>query len=289
MAILNINSISKHNLSDYLITLQQSLDSLKAINLPVDTWDVILVFLITRKLDNSLRTAWEINRKENSIATLSELLEFLNLRRTAFELLHSSNTTEKQNIRVSHHTSNPSIVCSLCQNNHSLYKCPNYLEMTVPNRIQFIKTKSLCYNCLQPYQTKHKCSKYKCLTCRGRHHTSIHMDKLKPQVSYTSTITTKDKQLQMLPTTPITTTTTNTNCLQTNGSTPYVDQSLRISSEQPQALTTTMSTTKVPTTTLHTNNAPLSTSSTVLVSNTTHTKYCFPQLYYKFKMYLVNG
>ncbi|CAG9136384.1 unnamed protein product [Plutella xylostella] len=93
-AMLNFTSISKFNLKEFLVILQQSLDSLKAIHLPVDKWDTLLVFLISQKLDNSLRAAWEINRKDSSIATMSELLEFLNLRRTAFELLNDNKTQQ---------------------------------------------------------------------------------------------------------------------------------------------------------------------------------------------------
>ncbi|CAH2054593.1 unnamed protein product, partial [Iphiclides podalirius] len=45
----------------YLKSSLQSLDSLRAIKLPVDSWDAILVFFICQKLDNSLRAAWELN------------------------------------------------------------------------------------------------------------------------------------------------------------------------------------------------------------------------------------
>lgn len=173
-AITSVSLISKHNLKDFLVILQQSLDSLRAINLPVDGWDVLLVFLITQKLDNSLRAAWEINRKENTFPTLKELLEFLNLRRTAFELINDY----KPIIRNTHVStiSNTKVSCSMCQKDHSLHRCPIYIELAVAKRIEFIKSKALCFNCLQPYYENHKCSKYPCQTCRRKHHTSIHMD-----------------------------------------------------------------------------------------------------------------
>lgn len=65
-SIVNHITVTKSNLKDFLVTLQQSLDSLKAIGLPIDTWDAILIFIITQKLDNSLRAAWEINRKDDT-------------------------------------------------------------------------------------------------------------------------------------------------------------------------------------------------------------------------------
>lgn len=135
-AITNFSVISKLNLKDFLVTLQQSLDSLKVIDLPVDSWDTLLVFLISQKLDNSLRAAWEINRKENTIATLSELLEFLSLWRTAFELLNDKQSFDKFSVKTSHLSSQPlNVSCILCQNQHALHKCPNYLELSVSDRI----------------------------------------------------------------------------------------------------------------------------------------------------------
>lgn len=202
-AIVNFNSVNRSNLKEFLVTLQQSLDSLKAIQLPVDSWDALLVFIITQKLDNSLRAAWEINRKENSIASLSELLDFLNQRRTAFELLYDSKPNEKiQNVKVSHVTSTSTkydVTCILCQSKHALHKCPTYLELSTHNRLELIRSKSLCYNCLQPFRFGHKCSKYNCLKCKGKHHTTIHEDR--PQQQQVSHNTTTSHSQQALTTT----------------------------------------------------------------------------------------
>lgn len=199
-SITSFSTITRNNLKEYLVLLQQSLDSLRAIQLPVEHWDALLVFLITQKLDNSLRAAWEINRKENSIASLSELLDFLNQRRTAFELMYDSksNNDKIQNVKVSHVASTTiRETCILCNSGHALHKCPTYLELTTQKRIELIKSKSLCYNCLQPYKFRHKCSKFHCLKCKGKHHTSIHEDRPQPQVNH---ITTTNSQQANIPT-----------------------------------------------------------------------------------------
>lgn len=187
---VNYSTITRYNLKDFLVALQQSLDSLRSLDLPIDSWDVILVFLITQKLDNSLRAAWEMSRKETTVPKFNDLLEFLNLRVTAFEMLADKQIDKPSftQTRMAHLTSvsNTDAVCSMCNGSHRLHKCPSYLELPIPKRIEFVKAKSLCYNCLQAYQPKHNCSKTSCFTCRGKHHTSIHLDSPPRKVNYTT-------------------------------------------------------------------------------------------------------
>ncbi|CAK1592761.1 unnamed protein product [Parnassius mnemosyne] len=182
-SFINFPTITRHNLKQYLTVFQQSLDSLRALGVTVDSWDLILVYLITQNLDNSLRASWEISRKDSNIPTLEELLDFLNLRVTAYDLMKDSDRTSPQtsksfpklsHVSISLHTK-PTIQCVLCQNAHVLYKCPNFLEMPVDKRIDFIKANSLCFNCLQPFTFQHKCSKSRCALCHKMHYTTIHM------------------------------------------------------------------------------------------------------------------
>lgn len=179
---MNYTTITKQNLKHFVTTLQQSLDSLTALDLPVDKWDVLLVYIITQKLDNSLRASWELNRKESSIPKMTELKEFLSLRVTALELMNDKYVEKglqpfKSNTKFSHVSTsyNNESQCTMCQGQHYLSKCPNFLELSIDKRIDYIKTNTLCYNCLQPYSFKHKCSKRNCSTCHGRHHSLIHL------------------------------------------------------------------------------------------------------------------
>lgn len=182
---MSFPTVNKTNLKSFLSVLQQSLDSLSALKLPVDQWDVLLVYIITQKLDNSLRASWELNRKETKIPTLKELLEFLRLRSTAFDLMNTDKNFEKSpqmynkqqkfsHISTSNNISN-SIKCVMCHAQHQLHQCPNFLELPVDKRIEYIKTNCLCYNCLQPYKINHKCSKRTCSVCHGKHHSLIHL------------------------------------------------------------------------------------------------------------------
>lgn len=195
---LQCSAINRNNLKDYITTIRQSLDSLTALQLPVEHWDDILVYLITDKLDNSLRAAWELSRKHNTLPTMNELLEFLQLRTTAFELISDRvpnrpqpSTSKYTPIKTVHHYSsnmknNDHVTCILCNNDHLITKCPKFLALSIDKRIDIVKVNKLCFNCLQLYQDKHICSKKRCFHCNGKHHSLIHLTS-PPKVSMSST------------------------------------------------------------------------------------------------------
>lgn len=138
-----------------------------------------------------MRAAWEMSRKETTVPEFNNLLEFLNLRVTVFKMLADKQIDKPslcEQTRMAHLTSvlNTDAVCSMCNGSHRLHKCPNYLELPIPKIIEFVKAKSVCYNCLQAYQPKHNCNKTSCFTCRGKHHTSIYLDSPPRKVNYTT-------------------------------------------------------------------------------------------------------
>ncbi|XP_059058258.1 uncharacterized protein LOC131851732 [Achroia grisella] len=180
-SFLNHITITRNNLKEFLNILQQSLDSLNALDINTDSWDVLLVFLITQKLDSSLRTSWELSRKDNNLPTLKELLQFLNLRMTSYDLINDKGSDSKPQTsskpKVSYNASviTCDSVCVMCKGEHFLHKCPQFMQLSPVQRNEYVKTNTLCFNCLKPYKFNHRCSKHKCLTCRGRHHTMLHM------------------------------------------------------------------------------------------------------------------
>lgn len=45
-SVVNYDTVTKLNLKDFLNTFQQSIDSLQTVQLPVDSWDALLVFFL---------------------------------------------------------------------------------------------------------------------------------------------------------------------------------------------------------------------------------------------------
>ena len=66
--------------------------------------------------------------------------------------------------------------CILCDENHTLCKCPNYLKLPVNERVEVVKNNKLCFNCLNTHSVSNCKSRYSCF-CKKRHHRTLHFPK----------------------------------------------------------------------------------------------------------------
>ena len=65
--------------------------------------------------------------------------------------------------------------CVLCKNDHYLNQCPEFHQLILKSKYDFVSQKSLCRNCLHP---GHIASKRKrkgmCRQCAGKHNNVLH-------------------------------------------------------------------------------------------------------------------
>lgn len=64
--------------------------------------------------------------------------------------------------------------CGFCNQAHYISKCSEFLNLTVPERIEAIKSNRRCFNCLGNHSKSQCRSKSRCQTCHKSHHTLIH-------------------------------------------------------------------------------------------------------------------
>ena len=71
-------------------------------------------------------------------------------------------------------------VCELCKKDrHMLHLCPLYLKMSVTDRSVFVNKNKRCVNCLHPSHARAECrSRFRCETCKSKHHSTLHWDKV---------------------------------------------------------------------------------------------------------------
>ena len=75
------------------------------------------------------------------------------------------------------HISSKSVACPVCEQSHPLRKCFKFLQLSVPERKSFVDKSKICTNCIG-HQNNISCSSTKlCITCNGRHHTLLHLNK----------------------------------------------------------------------------------------------------------------
>ncbi|KMQ87457.1 hypothetical protein RF55_13263 [Lasius niger] len=72
-------------------------------------------------------------------------------------------STRKQNSR-----------CPLCQQDHYILHCSEYQQKQPRQRLEVVSTKDLCLNCLGQHLVTECQSKKSCMTCKERHHTTLH-------------------------------------------------------------------------------------------------------------------
>lgn len=180
----------------------ETIRALQVLGLPVNQWDAILVHVVVSKLDSETHKQWELKLTKDELPTFQQLEEFLEARWQSLEMITNSKP-QQQIIPLSQQsksqafqrnkrpttnlqstsTATSSLIynqdhfnCNYCaKQGHTITNCGEYLALSYDSKNNFIKSKSLCFNCLRPGHSLNSCkSKSSCLQCGKRHHTTIH-------------------------------------------------------------------------------------------------------------------
>jgi hypothetical protein len=189
-AILNAAPILKTSstmLHELLDTVNTNMAALESLNIPVASWDAVIVLIIFQKLDYSTKREWQMTL-DNSIPTYKKLIQFLEKRCTVLEALNATSSDKQNNAKTNHQQTgkprtlthagvNKKLLCTFCKNSeHHIGQCGNFLELNAPDRNTQAKRLNLCTNCLRDNHKVANCfSNSKCRTCKGKHHTLLHL------------------------------------------------------------------------------------------------------------------
>lgn len=172
-----------------LDTTRICLSQLKTLGIDTSTWNSILIYVISQKLDIQTRKEWEQSLKAStSIPTMAEMLIFLE---TTFRTLES---IEEEAVSTTPHAINRetrrkptkfvrahtiSTVnddnCPCCHKRHPLYKCFRFTNLPSTEKKNFVNQHRLCRNCLNSGHMQFACKHTtRCHICRESHHTILH-------------------------------------------------------------------------------------------------------------------
>lgn len=186
-------------------TVTKNLRALKSLGEPTEAWDTIIIFKIISKLDTSIGQDWQQYKSTlistaKKLITLDVLLQFLkdkadmldmtkamhpssslqfNPNKSSVEIrkpyikTHSLVATHKDNIS-NPKTSNRRRNCVMCSGSHSVYACKQFLSLSINDKLQFIKEKSLCSNCLREGHSVDDCYFGACKRCHKKHNSCLH-------------------------------------------------------------------------------------------------------------------
>lgn len=197
-ALFNIESITKESstaLKSIVDNVNKNIRALKTLGEPVDSWDTLLIYIIRQKLDTKTFREWEEYKgriDKSKRITFDQFIEFMRNRAELIETLeksrHSTNThtNTKQNTKIKSFVTTENISSSLsrscpkCKSDHNLNSCPQFLSLSVNDRMSLLPGYKLCYNCLRHGHYPSNCKKSGCKICKRKHHTLIHNSDYKP-------------------------------------------------------------------------------------------------------------
>ena len=169
--------------------------ALNSLGLDVQDNNPILITLLLRKFDFSLRTRFESKRNNShELPTPKEFIKFLEdecshmenacltqvpkpnfQRQPVNNVFKSTNVKNKNVTTLTVQTSK--LECSYCKGEHLIFQCPNFLKLKPEQRFTYIKTSGLCINCLSDHTYQDCKCKSTCRQCNKRHNTLLHFTK----------------------------------------------------------------------------------------------------------------
>lgn len=190
-AIFNIEILPKESskaLRDIIDAVNRNLRALKTLKLPTEHWDILIIYIISNKLDSTTTREWETYRNtQNELPTLEIYLNFLKNRSDLLETMEEIHT-KRRHSDVTHNrhkslvvssqsqsnNANKQFVCPLCKNSHAIYRCMKFRAYSLDIRMQKAKTLKLCLNCLRQGHSANACRIGPCRLCNKLLNSLIH-------------------------------------------------------------------------------------------------------------------
>lgn len=184
-------------------TAQGVVRQLRAMEFPVEHYDLIFVHAIHDKLDAQTSKDWELFRKSEK-PSLKEMLTFLQqhgraLSSAQYEEPEKSKDNRKRPFNgknnqkgdykrakytdsTSSHaeqkpdTKSENRKCKVCSEAHPVHKCPKFLKFSLAERKEKARELNLCFNCLFPSHNARDCTSSYCKRCLNKKHNSLLCD-----------------------------------------------------------------------------------------------------------------
>lgn len=187
----------------------KNLRALASLDQPTDKWDVLLIYMLSSKLDNQTLIKWEEYRNAfEDIPNLNQFYKFLNDRADVLESLARNKIdssspkilpNNSKNVKINYNTNkinhqstnHPSRVsytksfastnqnvtkylCVICNDNHKIYDCFVFKSKSIQDRLADVSKYKLCPNCLRQGHPLSDCRMGPCRECKQRHNSLLH-------------------------------------------------------------------------------------------------------------------
>ncbi|XP_076376168.1 uncharacterized protein LOC143258753 [Megalopta genalis] len=195
-SLLDLKSIQRE--SD--ITLREFLDeatnhriALMSLGESVETWDTMLVPLLSRKLGQVSMREWERRIiSQSEMPTFGQFSAFIEERSKYLANIavsvqvaaprvdqrpRGTNNTPRYNYIASHVVN--SAGCPACKANHAIYNCDKFKNSDLNTKTKIVQEARLCFNCLSSGHRVRACTRSHCKQCGRKHHSLLHNPEFK--------------------------------------------------------------------------------------------------------------
>lgn len=155
---------------------------LKQLGEKTEFWDVILIRMLSIRLDPTTRRDWEEFSSTQAAISFQNLTSFIQRRVTVLETI--GKPIESPGFSVKKPSQRPvashgafqsgSRKCIVCNDHHPLYQCATFAKLIPEDKEKEVRQHQLCRNCLRRGHQARDCSSTStCRHCRGRHHSLL--------------------------------------------------------------------------------------------------------------------
>ncbi|XP_065902524.1 uncharacterized protein [Dysidea avara] len=174
------NSLSSLQL--FYDTIEMHIRGLKALGTTEESYGAMLVPIILTRLPIDIRrnlarehgsSEWTINQLKEAILKEIGVLESVlsPLHKHSYETHMDPMTTALHTNTNSHHTQRSRSSCLFCKGTHPSTRCE---KVKNPNqRLEIVKKGKNCFNCLGHHRVSQCTSKFRCKSCKQKHHSSL--------------------------------------------------------------------------------------------------------------------
>lgn len=192
-ALISLKNITRDNPSgirNFAISVKEYLGALSQLGVPVQHWDVLLLFLFRKKMDRHLIERWESSNYLKEGSSIDKLVQFLLEESRILDCssnpvcsLVSKPTKNRNDVgnrspksqKSCFNTSIANVRCFCCNKAHEIVMCPSFVQCFPRDRFNIVKKNNLCLACFSPGHSVTKCpAGIKCCYCQSAHHSLLH-------------------------------------------------------------------------------------------------------------------
>ena len=192
---------SAHDIETVYDQINGIYHGLKSQDSPVENSSSLFIYTMLHKLDEETRSDY-IKHMGKKLTTATDFLDFLQAKVETLDDPHLQRTQKpfpyKQsqpappqkpfnqykpyNQRQPQPAPKPSTSgssapkCPACDKLHLANSCQQFNKLDINGRRNLIRSKGLCFNCMQPGHSVSQCTSHHCFKCNVKHHTLLHLN-----------------------------------------------------------------------------------------------------------------